>query len=155
MSSHWKSAILAWRSATPPTLTARCQLRVGCASDSQNRDRLAAFHASRRFVNRFWVPLETCLNALLVQFQSGTGNFMLSVYCCARFLAWLYYQEYLYIHMKELTVGIVFPTVVILMYRLSPLVPLNSCLTAAACLSSACKRMFIRCVTSQWFGVTT
>ena len=30
------------------------------------------------------------------------------------------------------------PTVAIRMYRSSPLVPLNSCLTAAACLSSAC-----------------
>ena len=31
-----------------------------------------------------------------------------------------------------------FPTVAIHMYRSSPLVPLDSCLTAAACLSSAC-----------------
>ena len=38
----------------------------------------------------------------------------------------------------ELTVWIVFPTVAIRMYRSSPLVPLDSCLTAAACLSSAC-----------------
>ena len=30
----------------------------------------------------------------------------------------------------------VFPTVAIRMYRSSPLVPLDSCLTAAACLSS-------------------
>ena len=41
-------------------------------------------------------------------------------------------------YMGELTVGIVFPTVAIRMYRPSPLVPLDSCLTAAACLSSAC-----------------
>ena len=41
-------------------------------------------------------------------------------------------------YMGELTVWIVFPTVVIRMYRSSPLVPLDSCLTAAACLSSAC-----------------
>ena len=40
--------------------------------------------------------------------------------------------------MGELTVWIVFPTVAILMYRSSPLVPLDSCLTAAACFSSAC-----------------
>ena len=33
---------------------------------------------------------------------------------------------------------IVFPTVAIHMYRSSPLVPLDSCLTAAACLSTAC-----------------
>ena len=58
-------------------------------------------------------------------------------------------------YMGELTVWIVFPTVAIHMYRSSPLVPLDSCLTAAACLSSACKCMFIRCVTSQWFGVTS
>ena len=32
----------------------------------------------------------------------------------------------------------VFPTVVICMYRSSALVPLDICLTAAACLSSAC-----------------
>ena len=38
----------------------------------------------------------------------------------------------------ELTVCIVFPTIAIRMYRSSPLVPLDSCLTAAACLSSAC-----------------
>ena len=41
-------------------------------------------------------------------------------------------------YMGELTVCIVFPTVAIRMYRSSPLVPLDSCLTAAACLSSAC-----------------
>ena len=40
--------------------------------------------------------------------------------------------------MGELIVWIVFPTVTICMYRSSPLVPLGSCLTAAACLSSAC-----------------
>ena len=40
--------------------------------------------------------------------------------------------------MEELTVWLVFPTVAILMYRSSALVPLDSCLTAAACLSSAC-----------------
>ena len=40
-------------------------------------------------------------------------------------------------YMGELTVWIVFPTVAICMYRSSPLVPLDSCLTAAACLSSA------------------
>ena len=43
-----------------------------------------------------------------------------------------------HIRMVELTVWIVFPTVAIRMYRSSPLVPLDSCLTAAACLSSAC-----------------
>ena len=37
-----------------------------------------------------------------------------------------------------LTVWIVFPSVAKHMYRSSPLVPLDSCLTAAACLSSAC-----------------
>ena len=41
-------------------------------------------------------------------------------------------------YMGELTVWIVFPTVAILMYRSSALVPLDSCLTAAARLSSAC-----------------
>ena len=41
-------------------------------------------------------------------------------------------------YMGELIVCIVFPTVAIRMYRSSPLVPLDSCLTAAACLSSAC-----------------
>ena len=41
-------------------------------------------------------------------------------------------------YMGELTVWIVFPTVAIRMYRSSQLVPLDSCLTAAACLSSAC-----------------
>ena len=34
--------------------------------------------------------------------------------------------------------GIVIPTDAICMYRSWPLVPLDSCLTAAACLSSAC-----------------
>ena len=53
---------------------------------------------------------------------------------CAVLLGVLMYESY----MGELTVWIVFPTVAICMYRLSPLVPLNSCLTAAACLSSAC-----------------
>ena len=41
-------------------------------------------------------------------------------------------------YMGELTVWMVFPTIAIRMYRSSPLVPLDSCLTAAACLSSAC-----------------
>ena len=41
-------------------------------------------------------------------------------------------------YMGELTVLIVFPAVAIRVYRSSPLVPLDSCLTAAACLSSAC-----------------
>ena len=59
------------------------------------------------------------------------------------------------LYTRELTVWIVFPTVVIRMYRLTPLVPLDSSLTAAACLSSACLRMFIRRVKSQWFGVTS
>ena len=44
----------------------------------------------------------------------------------------------LYSYMGELTVRKVFPTVAIRMYRSSPLFPLGSCLTAAACLSSAC-----------------
>ena len=44
----------------------------------------------------------------------------------------------IYSYMGELTVWIVFSTVAIRMYRSSPLVPLDSCLTAAACLSSAC-----------------
>ena len=39
--------------------------------------------------------------------------------------------------MGELTVSIVFPTVAMCMHRSSPLVPLDSCLTAAACHSSA------------------
>ena len=43
-----------------------------------------------------------------------------------------------------------FSTAAFRMYRSLPLVPLDSCLTAAACLSSAC---FIRFITSQWFGV--
>ena len=46
----------------------------------------------------------------------------------------LMYESY----MGELTVWIVFPTVAICMYRLSPLVPSNSCLTAVASFSSAC-----------------
>ena len=41
-------------------------------------------------------------------------------------------------YMGELTVWIEFSTVAMRMYRSSPLVPLDSCLTAAACLSSAC-----------------
>ena len=57
--------------------------------------------------------------------------------------------------MGELTVWIVLYTVAIRMYRQLPMVPLDSCLTAAACLSSACYRMFIRCIKSQWFGVTS
>ena len=44
----------------------------------------------------------------------------------------------LQVDMGKLTVWIVFPTVAIRMNRSSPLVPLDSCLTAAACLSSAC-----------------
>ena len=45
----------------------------------------------------------------------------------------LMYESY----MGELTVWIVFPNVAIC-YRLSPLIPLNRCLTAIACLSRAC-----------------
>ena len=41
-------------------------------------------------------------------------------------------------YVEELTVWIVLPTIAIRMYRSSPLVPLDSCLTAAACFSSAC-----------------
>ena len=41
-------------------------------------------------------------------------------------------------YMGELTVWIVSPTVAICMYRSSPLVPLDSCLTVVAYLSSAC-----------------
>ena len=41
-------------------------------------------------------------------------------------------------YMGELTVWIVFPTVAIRKYRSSPLVLMDSCMTAAACLSSAC-----------------
>ena len=77
-------------------------------------------------------------NALWVRSQPGTVNFVLSVCCCAWLIASLRYQEYSCIHMGELTVWIVFPSVAIRMYRSSPLVPLDSCLTAAACLSSAC-----------------
>ena len=40
-------------------------------------------------------------------------------------------------YMGELTVWIVFPTVAVRMYRSSPWVPLDSCLTAAACLSES------------------
>ena len=42
-----------------------------------------------------------------------------------------------HIRIGELTVRIVFPNVAARMYRSSPLVPLDSCLTAAACLSCA------------------
>ena len=41
-------------------------------------------------------------------------------------------------YVRKLTVLKVLPTVAICMYRSSPLVLLDSCLTAAACLSSAC-----------------
>ena len=81
--------------------------------------------------------LQIC-SRLMVQSQPGTDYFVLSVCCCVRFLASLCYQEYSYIRIGDLTVWIVFPTVAIRMYRSSPLVPLDSCLTAAACLSSAC-----------------
>ena len=47
-----------------------------------------------------------------------------------------------HIHMGELTVWIVLPTVAMRMHRSSPLVPLDVCLTAAACYSSAGYRMF-------------
>ena len=40
--------------------------------------------------------------------------------------------------MGSYSVLIVFPTVAIRMNRTSPLVPLDNCLTAVACLSSAC-----------------
>ena len=58
---------------------------------------------------------------------------MLSVCSCVQFLVSLCYQEYKYIHRVEFTVLIVFPTLPIRMYRSSSLVPLGSCLTAAAC----------------------
>ena len=77
-------------------------------------------------------------NALQVRFQPGSDNFVLCVCCCVWFLASLCYQGYSYIHVEELTVWIVFPTVAIHVYKSSPLVPMDSCLTAAACLSSAC-----------------
>ena len=79
-------------------------------------------------------------NALQFRSQSGMDYFVLSVCCCVWFLASLCYQEYscMYSYMGELTVWIVFPTVTIRMYISWPLVPLDSCLTAAACLSSAC-----------------
>ena len=54
-------------------------------------------------------------NALYVRSQPGTDYFVLSVCCCACFLALLCYQEYSYIYMGELTVWIVFPTFVIRM----------------------------------------
>ena len=44
----------------------------------------------------------------------------------------------MYSYMGELIVLIVFTTVAIRMYRSLPLFSLDSCLTAAACLSSAC-----------------
>ena len=80
--------------------------------------------------------------ALFVRSHPGTINFVLSVYCCVGFLASLCYHQYLCLYscMGELTVCIVFPTVAIRMHRLSPLVPLDIPLTAAACLSSACSQ---------------
>ena len=48
------------------------------------------------------------------------------------------FTKSIHIRMGELIVWIVFSTVAIRMYRSSPLVPLDSCLAAAACLSSAC-----------------
>ena len=66
---------------------------------------------------------------------AGTDYFVLAVCCWVRFLFRCITRS---THMGELTVWIVFPTVAIHMYRSSPLVSLDSCLTAAACLSSAC-----------------
>ena len=74
-------------------------------------------------------------NALYVRSQPGTDYFVMSLCCCVWLLASLCYQEYSC--MGELSVWIVFPTVAICMYRSSALVPLDSCLTAVACLSSA------------------
>ena len=50
---------------------------------------------------------------------------------------------------RELTVWILLNTVATHMYRSSVSVPLDSCLTVSACVSSVCKCMLIRCVTSQ------
>ena len=72
--------------------------------------------------------------------NQGRITFLVSVCCCVWLLASLCYQEYscIYSYMGELTVWIVFPTAAIRMYRSPPLVRLDSCLTAAAYLSSAC-----------------
>ena len=54
-------------------------------------------------------------------------------------LRYFYFAKLTNIIAKKITEGLrlVFPTVAIHIYRSSPLVPLDSCLTAAACLSSA------------------
>ena len=71
-------------------------------------------------------------NALKVWSQNGTDLFVLSGCCCV----WLMDTHVCITHGG--VVWIVFPTVAICMYILSPLVVLDSCLNAAACLPCAC-----------------
>ena len=96
---------------------------------------LPSFHSISIGLKRWHSSMLT--NALQVRSQPGTDYFVLSVCCFVWLLVSLCYQEYSYIHMGELTVWIVFPIVAIRVHRSSPLVPLDSCLTAAACLSTA------------------
>ena len=55
-------------------------------------------------------------------------------------------------YMGELTVWIVFPTVAICMYKSSPLVPLDSCLTAVARVSSACACLLVH-LPLTWYSI--
>ena len=81
--------------------------------------------------------------------QGRSTYFVLSIYCWERFLASLRCQEYTYSY------GGVDCLNSVPYSCYTPLVPLDSCLIASACLSSACWCIFIRWVTSQWFGVTS
>ena len=96
-------------------------------------------------------------NVLQVRSQPGTNIFVLPVCYCVLFLASLNYQEHahLYPYGGVNCLNSVTYRFVKRMHRSSPFVPLDSSLTAAACFSSVCKRMFIRWITSQWFGLTS
>ena len=67
----------------------------------------------------------------------ATDNFVLSVFSCVWFLTSMRYYRSTHIWMGELPVWIVLPTVAVCMYKSSPLVSLDSCLTASACVFSA------------------
>ena len=101
-----------------------------------------------------WIPLQLNYRTLPPS-KAGPAALVCMLLCAVPSFAVLPGVLMCVSYMGELTAWIVFPTVAIRMYRSSPLVPLDSCLTAVACLSSACQRMFIRCVTSKWFGVTS
>ena len=83
--------------------------------------------------------LSSMLTVVYCRFDPNfwTDNFVLSVCCCVIFLASLCYQEHSYSYGGVNCLNSVLYHCCTYVYRSSPLVLLGSCLTAAACLSSA------------------